>query len=50
MAKKKIVYTVEREFLGKYEVKDLTGRIIAQRIKSEEVKVPNRTIACSLIK
>lgn len=51
MAKKKIVYTIEREFLGKYDVKELAGRIIAQRIKSEgEVKIPNRTIVCSLIK
>lgn len=50
MAKKKNVYIVEREFLGKYEMKDLIGRIIVQCIKSEEVKVLNRTISYSLIK
>lgn len=33
MAKKKIIYTIEREFLKKYEIRQSVGLIIAQYIR-----------------
>lgn len=34
MAKKKVVYTIEREFLKKYEIKQSVEMIITQYIKN----------------
>lgn len=43
---KKIVYTVEREFLKKYEVKRAVELMIAQYIKNGgEGKISDRTVA-----
>ncbi len=51
MAKKKVIYTVEREFLKKHEIRQSVELIIAQYIKSGwEGKIPNRTVADSFLK
>lgn len=51
MAKKKVVYTVEREFLKKYEIRQSVEMIITQYIKNGgEKPIPNRTVAGSSIK
>lgn len=51
MAKKKAVYTIEREFLKKYEIKQSVEMIITQYIKNGgKGKIPNRTIVDSSIK
>lgn len=43
---KKIVYTVEREFLKKYEIKQAVELIIAQYIKNgKEDEISDRTVA-----
>lgn len=51
MAKKKVVYTVEREFLKKYEIRQSVEMIITQYIKNGgEGQIPNRTVAGSSTK
>ena len=51
MAKKKVIYTVEREFLKKHEIRQSVELIIAQYIKSGwEGKIPNHTVADSFLK
>ncbi len=51
MAKKKIIYTVEREFLKKHEIRQSVELIIVKYIKSGwEETIPNRTVDNSSIK
>lgn len=47
---KKVVYTVEREFLKKYDTKKTVELIIAQYIKNgREGEIPNRPVTNSAI-
>lgn len=51
MVKRKVVYTVEREFLKKYEIRKSVEMIITQYIKNGgERQIPNRTVVDSSLK
>lgn len=46
MAKKKVSYNIEREFLKKYEIRESVELIIARYIQSgEEGRTPDHTVA-----